>query len=190
MKYSEYRKTAQPGDIILCSGRTWLSWLIRVGSCSSWSHCGVVDLFNGAVRVWESTPRPVDIDNISGDWQSGVQEHYLSRYIRRYDGGVYVRRLREPLGGEQKAAMREVLRSLHGRPYEERKWSMACDRLGIRFVSDMKEDLSSIFCSELVAEAHQATGFLSEDYPSDNYWPCDFDGPDCDWLQRDVEILV
>jgi hypothetical protein len=37
-----------------------------------------------------------------------------------------------------------------------------------------KEDLSSLFCSELVAEAYQKMGLLTEQLPSNEYIPKDF----------------
>ncbi len=36
------------------------------------------------------------------------------------------------------------------------------------------EDLSSLFCSELVAEAYQRLGLLSEAKPANEYTPADF----------------
>jgi len=47
------------------------------------------------------------------------------------------------------------------------------------FLGDNKEDLSSVFCSELVAEALQRLGVLYEHnedggYPSNEYTPADF----------------
>ena len=37
-----------------------------------------------------------------------------------------------------------------------------------------EEDLSSLFCSELVAEAYQRVGLLSNKKPSNEYTPKDF----------------
>ena len=37
-----------------------------------------------------------------------------------------------------------------------------------------KEDLSSIFCSELVAEAYQCLGLLGDEKPCSEYIPADF----------------
>lgn len=39
---------------------------------------------------------------------------------------------------------------------------------------DAEEDLSSVFCSELVAEAWQRLGWLDAGVPSDNFWPAHF----------------
>lgn len=36
------------------------------------------------------------------------------------------------------------------------------------------EDLTSLFCSELVAEAYQRLGLLSEEKPSNEYTPAEF----------------
>ena len=69
---------------------------------------------------------------------------------------------------------------LRDRPYETKKLELMraaldgpFDRLG------SSEDLSSLFCSELVAEAYQAMGILPEHgggKPSDEYTPGDFAG--------------
>ena len=37
-----------------------------------------------------------------------------------------------------------------------------------------EEDLSSLFCSELVAEAYQRLGLLNNEKPSNEYTPADF----------------
>ena len=47
-----------------------------------------------------------------------------------------------------------------------------------------EEDISSLFCSELVAEAYQRLGLLSEEKPSNEYTPADFSE------KRDIALLA
>ena len=62
---------------------------------------------------------------------------------------------------------------LRGRAYERNKFEL------IKASSDgafrnKAEDLSSLFCSELVAESYQRLGLLTEEKPSNDYAPVDF----------------
>lgn len=51
------------------------------------------------------------------------------------------------------------------------------------------EDLSSIFCSELVAAAYQRMGIIKKDHPSHTYTPDDFSSErDSDFLCEGVEF--
>ena len=57
-----------------------------------------------------------------------------------------------------------------GRSYEKKPLSMVRAFLGVRNT----EDLSSLFCSELVAGAYKAMGLLPEDRASADYLPVHF----------------
>jgi hypothetical protein len=64
-------------------------------------------------------------------------------------------------------------RSLENRPYEKNKIELikaAYDGP----MGDNDKNLSSLFCSELVAEAYQCLGLLSAEPPSNEYTPKDF----------------
>lgn len=67
-------------------------------------------------------------------------------------------------------AVGDLVHSLIGKPYEENLVSLVEAIKG----KNKKKDISSIFCSELVAEVMQELGYLKNDKLSDNYLPKDF----------------
>ena len=86
---------------------------------------------------------------------------------------IAVRRLRvrgSPLGDEERVALRRYVVQMVGRSYEKKPLSMVRAFLGVRNT----EDLSSLFCSELVAGAYKAMGLLPEDKASADYLPVHF----------------
>ena len=95
---------------------------------------------------------------------------------------VAVRRLtdiddakREEMYGELLKFMKEV----QGRPYEKNKTELILSALDFQeeylsFLRNTKEDLSSLFCSELVAEAYMRMGLWDRKKLSNEYTPDDF----------------
>ena len=59
----------------------------------------------------------------------------------------------------------QLLKELHGRKYEENMIQLSLAAVDfcedyLTFLENSKEDLSSLFCSELVAYAYQEVGLL------------------------------
>ena len=110
----------------------------------------------------------------SGELARGVQLVPLSERTRAYDGAIAVRRLEGvTLGHDARSALMELRRELRGRPYERSLVALAraaYDGAG----GANAEDLSSLFCSELVAEAYQRMGLLGDEVPSSELTPGDF----------------
>lgn len=124
---------------------------------------------------------------------SGVKIWEVERYIRRQSdsfskGVVYVRRLQaedsdDSTRGERAMRFRLVtgIDALYGevrdRPFERNWWSIiqsffdSCERCGICLAP---RDLSSVFCSELVAEALQRSEVLDPERSSAEFLPLDF----------------
>jgi hypothetical protein len=175
--YENIRDTLDTGDLLLYSGVGPVSMSIRLVTRSKWSHIGVVirpkdfDM----VCVLQSTTLSKSKDVISGTEVEGVQINLLSESLRDYKGDVAVRKL----GVERTDDMRDTIsnfrREVHGRPYEERKMELLKSAYDF-FGGANAEDLSSLFCSELVAELYQRIGLLSEEKPSNEYTPKDFAG--------------
>lgn len=68
-------------------------------------------------------------------------------------------------------------KEVQGRPYEQNKFDMICsafDAKYLDFLENDKEDLSSLFCSELVAEAYKRMGILETSKLSSEFTPDDF----------------
>ena len=81
----------------------------------------------------------------------------------------------------------EFKNELSGRPYERNKLQLMKASNGLA-LKNKHEDLSSLFCSELVAEAYQRLGLLPEEKPSNDYAPVDFSHNKIKLLQRNFYL--
>ncbi len=171
--YNNIRNNLKTGDLVFFSGQGLVSGMIKWFTKSSYSHVGmvVVDDKWDMVLLWESTTLS-KIKTIHGVEKQGVAIRPLSEVIENYNGEVAVRHLIQPLTDIQEDTIVRLRKSFKGRNYEENKLELfksAYDFIG----GHNEEDLSSLFCSELIAEAYQRMGFLSEHKPSNEYTPAD-----------------
>ena len=123
----------------------------------------------------------VDIE--SGDVQTGVELLPLRNKIFSgwYDR-VAIRRLTgidEKKREEMYKLLLQFRKEVQGRPYETSKIELILSAIDFKeeylsFLSNTKEDLSSLFCSELVAEAYKRMGLLVTDKLSNEFTPDDF----------------
>ncbi|GAA61837.1 hypothetical protein P20652_3726 [Pseudoalteromonas sp. BSi20652] len=176
MKYQDIRTTLKTGDIVLFSGKGPVSTGIKFATGSKWSHVGMVFVLPeyDFVCVWESTTLSNIKDLQSGQARQGVQLVPLRERVTKYNGQIAVRQLQ---GFEADSASLKKLncfrKDIANRPYEQNKIELiksAYDGL----LGANQECLSSLFCSELVAEAYQRLGLLSELVPSNEHTPADF----------------
>lgn len=70
-------------------------------------------------------------------------------------------------------------KEVQGRPYEKNKSELILSAMDfheeyLSFLRNTKEDLSSLFCSELVAAAYKRMGLLGDKLLSNEYTPDDF----------------
>ncbi len=182
MKYENIRNDLKTGDILLFSGKGGISDGIKFFTLSKYSHVGMVYRFdneldpNGSLFCWESTTLSDLKDADTGKLTKGVQRVELSERLERCFAKGYeisVRQLSKKLANDMILALNNFRHEVSGRPYETSKIELlkaAYDGL----FGDNKEDLSSLFCSELVAEAYQRMGLLTENLPSNEYIPKDF----------------
>ena len=127
------------------------------------------------VLLWESTTLSSLRDIVSGKARKGVQLVALSERLRTYDGAAAVCRLKgAALGDEAMKALAAFRHEVRGRPYEQSKLELIVSVF--RRWCGFGEDLSSLFCSELVAEAYQRMGLLAPHVPSNSCTPADFAG--------------
>lgn len=176
MKYSEIRNKLKTGDIILFSGKGLISAGIMAMTRSPWSHVGMVLKLPeyDFIVIWESTTLSKAKDLRSDSFKKGVQIVPLSERFKGYDGKAAVRRLLDAdLDGSETDALMEFRKEVAGRDYEEDKLELFNSAWDGPFGGN-EEDLSSLFCSELVAEAYQRMGLLPEEKPSNEYTPADF----------------
>ena len=176
--FEEIASGLRTGDVLLFSGKGFASAGIkRILGCA-WSHVALVvrSAASGRPLVLESTPCRDLIDVLTGETTGGVRLVGLSERLASFDGTIAVRRLDPALAPAQIERLMGVLRQLHGRPYE-RRWLELLLSVSDR-VERPRENLASLFCSELIAEILQGIGLLDEvgreGLPSNEYTPHHF----------------
>jgi hypothetical protein len=174
------------GDLVLFRTRRFTSRLQRFFVDSGgFDHVGIVVVYDecdpavccpaelkearrrAGVRAWHT----LEADS------SGVSLYrFTPTCLGAYKGVVCVRHLSldpdrfpRPAFGK---VLREFVTEMHGRPYETDMMQML--RAGGFFGVNEADDLSSVFCSELVAAAYIRLGLLAPDRPSNAYIPGDF----------------
>jgi hypothetical protein len=172
----QWRAKLKTGDVVLFSGKGGISAGIKWATLSRWSHVGMIVVLPeyDFVTVWESTTLSTLVDLDTNVPRKGVQLVPLSARIEGYGGEVAVRQLKGvAFDGADVRNLMQLRRELAGRAYEEKQIEL------IKAAYDgplgrNSEDLTSLFCSELVAEAYQKLGLLGEEKPSNEYTPADF----------------
>jgi hypothetical protein len=176
----EIRVDLRTGDLLLFSGKGMASAGIkRILGCA-WSHVGLVvrSAAGDLPLLLESTPCRDLVDVVTGRATGGVRLVSLSERLATFEGALALRRLNRPLAAAQLDRLAGVLRELHGRPYERRLLELflaVSDRIDLN-----RENLKSLFCSELIAEILQRIGLLDDighgGRPSNEYTPRHFGG--------------
>ena len=182
-KYNKLRDQMSSGDILLFSGKGRLSQCIKLFSRSNWSHVGtVLKVADLGVCCFESTTLINIADVYSGEAKRGVMVTLLSERLKHYDGDVGWRQLKSVTGCDKfiHHMLLKFRMDVRDRPYEQDKIEMlkavldpSWDRVGNLLSNEA--DLSSFFCSELVAEALIRCGIIKKEYPANEWGPGDFD---------------
>ncbi|WP_207063995.1 YiiX/YebB-like N1pC/P60 family cysteine hydrolase [Motiliproteus sp. SC1-56] len=175
-KYETIRSKLKTGDIVLFSGKGAISHGIKLFTLSKWSHVGMVIKLpdTDTVFIWESTTLSNLADVIDGKKKKGVQLILLSDRIRTYSGEVSIRHLQGYVVDEKNYEKLMALRaSLRNKPYEKNEIELIKSAYDGPWGHN-EEDLSSLFCSELVAEAYQCLGLISSKLSSNEFTPKDF----------------
>lgn len=161
------------GDIILFSGTCWVGKTIKLLSWSRWSHVGMVVYgpSHSEPMVYESTHCNKLKCFDTGENTMGVQLVPLKDRVDIYKGRVAYRHLYSELSEEQLYSLKLFRHSMQGKDFERSKYQMWSSNYS--FIPS-KEDLSSLFCSELIAAAYQELGLLGKEIPSNKFVPKDF----------------
>lgn len=180
--YEQYRPQIKTGDVIGFSGNAGFSKFIRWSTGSIYSHVGIVlnvNLSSGgedSVLIVESRTETQGKDAAGAKLMKGVQLHWLSKRILGFDGAAWLFPLKQPLSPDGAAKMQAWLRQTNNKivPYDSVQTLGAgldmFDKVGLTYSN---EDLSTLFCSELVAKALQIAGVVdsqlnpSEQTPGD-----------------------
>lgn len=177
-KYNKIRNELKTGDIVLFSGKGRISTGIKWFTSSEWSHVGMVLrlLQFDMVLLWESTTLN-NIDDVeTGIAKKGVQVVSLSKRLQNYDGKAAIRQLSKKLSPKKIKSLIEFKQEVKNRPYEKQNIELLKSAFDGPFGRN-REDLSSLFCSELVAESYQQMGLLPNTKiakASNEYTPADF----------------
>ena len=177
--YDEVRDKLDTGDIVLFSGKGLISMGLKIGSLCTWSHVAMVVRVKepDVALLYQTTPVCKAKDFFEGVLKNGVQVNVMSEAVNGYNGKVAVRHLSVVRTPEMLNALSRFRQEVRNRPYEEHIIQM------VKAVWDgplghVEEDLSSLFCSELVAEAYQRMGLLpsneSGGSPCSEYTPKNF----------------
>jgi hypothetical protein len=183
VRYVDYRRDAQTMDLLLWTGvglveatlklaqRHWATHVSLVVRAGAGDPDGAEDL----VMTWESTTLAKVRQMKDGEFVRGVQIHPLSLRLATHRGQVFVRRLDvDAVGPVSAVELMRLRKEWQGRPYEEnlRELLLAAydGPLGMN-----TEDLSSLFCSEMVAAAIRRLGIheLGPE-PNNEFVPADF----------------
>jgi RasGEF domain/C2 domain len=163
------------GDIVLVSSRRAMTFATKVLTRSRWDHVAMVVQVDGMLLMLEAL------------YPGGVQMNTLeARLGYELENGctVGIRRLRYDSNEHERAivaSLRLFLADVLGRPYERNLFEML--RAAMPGQSNADDDLSSLFCSELIAAALQRMGFLTDEVSSNNYTPASFSHAKMDMLR-------
>lgn len=190
MNYQDIRQQLKMGDIVLTSGKTLFSQAIRWMTRSHWSHVGMVVRAEqwDFVLLWESTTGARIKDVESTKISHGVQLVPLSERLKAYDGGFAIRQLSRPLTENETETLSRFRHEVSGRTFDYNVIELLKAAWDSGIMSDNHEDLSCLFCSELIAETFQALGFLDENRPSNEYVPSDFSSEQSLPWNRDISL--
>jgi predicted NAD/FAD-binding protein len=177
--YDDVRDNLDTGDIVLFSGKGLISMGLKIGALCTWSHVAMVVRVRepDVALLYQATPVCKAKDFMDGVLKNGVQINVMSEAVKGYNGKVAVRHLSVARTPDMLTGLSQFRQEVKDRPYEDHIIQM------VKAVWDgplghVEEDLSSLFCSELVGEAYQRMGLLPDNEcggrPCTEYTPKDF----------------
>jgi hypothetical protein len=166
------------GDLVLFSGSCNVGKLIKLVQRNVWSHVGmvVIDSNYDFPCLYESTHSDKIIDLDTKQITQGVQMVSFEEKVKLYPGSIGYRRLTNIADHElHHDSFVKLKTSLQGKAFENSIWQIVKAKYDGPLGAN-KEDLSSLFCSELIAASYQALGLLpaSDIRTSNEYTPSDF----------------
>ncbi|MGL4550857.1 MAG: hypothetical protein ACRC33_06690 [Gemmataceae bacterium] len=173
--FDELAPSMDSGDVLLFGGESrFCRTLKRLMGCR-WSHAALVARphAGGPLLLWEATLSSGIPDVVTREARPGVSLYDLRSWITHYADETAIRRLHVERTDAMRAALLAFYQEANGRPYERSRLQMVRSMLG-RLLTNHEPDTSSLFCSELVAEALQRMGVLAARPPSNAYSPKDF----------------
>lgn len=163
---SAKKRCPQVGDVIGFTGFGWTSSIITLGSLGvpfwSLSHVGIVAGYKDECLLFESTTLDDAPCAIQKRTVHGVQAQHLDSRIKAYRGLVWHYPLSRQLYWHEKSRLSTFLIAQLGKDYD----AIGAFRSGGNGFSWLEsffheENLSSLFCSELVAAALRDIGVFT-----------------------------
>eukprot|EP01102_Stenamoeba_stenopodia_P010770 TRINITY_DN3270_c0_g1_i1.p1 TRINITY_DN3270_c0_g1~~TRINITY_DN3270_c0_g1_i1.p1 ORF type:complete len:730 (-),score=170.61 TRINITY_DN3270_c0_g1_i1:73-2262(-) len=169
---------ADVGDLFLMSSTMTWALAQKIATWSDWDHVGLAVRAKGkrGLRLLEATSEGVVIYNLNSA---------LKTY--RTHAKVGFRRLRQERTQNMLELFLSFVEDMKGKPYNSslmQMWRAA--RGGL----NTQNDMTSAFCSQLVAAAYQSVGVISIDDPANNFLPYDFAQTARGKLLRDLGKLI
>lgn len=174
--FGDLRDNLDSGDILLFAGESRFSRTIKRLTGSHWSHSALVARphAGGPLLLWEATLDTDLADITTHEIASGVHLYDLEHWIKHYGGETAIRKLRVERTEAMRAALLAFYQEANGRPYERNRLELFRAVYDGPLGRNRKEDRSSFYCSELVAEAYQRMGLLPTLPNANEYTPHDF----------------
>ncbi len=149
----------QSGDVLLFSQSTGAARITKIFTWSKWSHAAIViRRRNGFLSVLEATGDGVNLYELDNVWW---------RYHKIADIGVCRLMIPNGLTDEDHEKLYTFVETLRGRPYEKNLLSLVgkvsrsrSSSVDLSAPPKADNELTQVFCSELVAAAYRAVGLL------------------------------
>ena len=152
------------GDVVLFNLKSLNAQLVSAATASSWDHCGIVYEENGKLFLLEAVSGGVQTPELNG------------RLLDALGQGAKIgfRHLSVGRSPELKAQLWTFAVGMTGRSYKKSVGQL----VGSRWGRNKADDLSSVFCSELVAAAFKHLELLPDSVVTSNVLPKDVAAPD------------
>jgi hypothetical protein len=174
--FDELAPTLDSGDLVLFGGVSRFCRAIQRFSGCRWSHVALVarPRAGGPLLLWEATLGTDIADLVTHEISPGVHLYDLAHWIRHYGGETAIRRLAIERTNAMRLALLAFYYIARDRPFERNRLEFLRSVYDGPLGHNRREDPSSFFCSELVAEAYQRMGLLPAAPPANEYSPRDF----------------
>jgi len=174
--FDEMRDALDSGDILLFAGESRFSRTIKRLTGSHWSHSALVarPYAGGPLLLWEATLDTDLADITTHKMASGVNLYDLEHWIRHYGGETAIRKLKVERTEAMRAGLLTFYQEAKGRPYERNRLELFRAVYDGPLGRNRKEDQSSFYCAELVAQAYQRMGLLPPTPNANEFTPHDF----------------
>jgi len=162
--YADVRDRIRPGDVIAFCGEETASEIIKWATRSSVSHVGVI---LRPERLAKGESQQEACDHLMEATPRGVKIKRLSQRVKHYDGKIWWLPLSDAIRQRMDLErFHDFLLEQEHKPYDvPQAVKSALDALDddplLGLVTRNIEDFSSLFCSELIAAALEASGAIS-----------------------------